>query len=325
VAIILPAMVPIYFVLLLGFTAGKSGVVKSAQVGGLNIVVMSYALPASLLAATAATPRAAMLGQWRLLVTLIIAMMLIYPLWYLFERRVLRRSVSESALQSLTVALPNYAAVGLPIVTALLGPDHIVPVAVAIAAGSLFPSPVTLALFELAKAAPAANATGDETPAAKPSVGGTAHVIAAIGHAFLKPVVLAPAAGILLSLMGWRLPTLATLALRQTGQVTGGLALFVTGLILSMQRFRLNGNVLLATLVVTVIQPLLAFAVARALSAPPDVLRMAVLMAALPSGFFGILFGANAGFSSEDSGAIVITSTVVGAGTLALAIGWLYG
>jgi hypothetical protein len=33
---------------------GKSGVVKSARVGGLNTVVTSYALPASLLAATAA-------------------------------------------------------------------------------------------------------------------------------------------------------------------------------------------------------------------------------------------------------------------------------
>jgi len=62
-AVILLALVPIYFVLLLGFTAGKRGVVKSAHVGQLNAVVMSYALPASLLAATAAAPRASMLKQ----------------------------------------------------------------------------------------------------------------------------------------------------------------------------------------------------------------------------------------------------------------------
>jgi predicted permease len=154
-----------------------------------------------------------MLGEWPLLVTLVVAMMLIYPLWYLFERRVLHRSVSESALQSLTVALPNYTAAGLPIVTALLGPDHIVPVAVAIAAGSLFPSPITLAQLELAKAARAANEAGGETPAGEPSAGGATRVFAAIGRAFLKPVVL------------------------------------------------------LATVVVTVIQPLLAFMVARALGA----------------------------------------------------------
>ena len=39
-AVILPALVPIYFVLLLGFTAGKRGIVKSADVGGLKTVVM---------------------------------------------------------------------------------------------------------------------------------------------------------------------------------------------------------------------------------------------------------------------------------------------
>jgi malonate transporter and related proteins len=324
VAVILPALVPIYFVLLLGFTAGKRGIVKSADVGGSNTVVMSFALPASLLAATAATPRASMLGQWPLLVTLVIAMMLVYPLWYLLQRRVLQRSVSEAALQSLTVALPNYAAAGLPIVTALLGPDHLVPVALAIAAGALFPSPITLALFEVAKAAPAANSAGRGTPPAD-RTGGAARFVAAIGRAFLKPVVLAPAAGVVISLAGWRLPTLATMALRQMGQVAGGLALFVTGLIVSMQRFRINANVLLATVVVTVIQPLFAFAVARALGAAPEVLKMSVLLTALPSGFFGIVFGANAGFSSEDSGAIVIASTAAAAGTLALAIAWLYG
>jgi malonate transporter len=324
-SVILPALIPIYFVLLLGYTAGKGAIVKSAHVGGLNTVVMSYALPASLLAATAATPRAAMLDQWRFLLTQVAAMMLIYPLWYLFERRVRHCSMSESALQSLTVALPNYAAAGLPIVTALLGPDHITPVAVAIAAGSLFPSPITLVQLQLAKAAPGANTAGGERPEAKPTPGGAPHGLVAVGRALLKPVVLAPAAGILISLVGWHLPTLVTLALRQMGQVAGGLALFVTGLILSMQRFRLNVNVLLATVVVTVIQPLIAFIVARGLGAAPDVLKISVLMAALPSGFFGILFGANAGLTSEDSGAIVIASTVAGAGTLALTIGWLYG
>jgi malonate transporter and related proteins len=324
-AVILPALIPIYFVLLLGFTAGKGSIVKSAHVSGLTTVVMSYALPASLLAATAATPRASMLDQWRLLLTLVVVMMLIYPLWYLFERRVRHRSMSESALQSLTVALPNYAAAGLPIVTALLGPDHITPVAVAIAAGSLFPSPIALAQLELARPAPAANSAGGEKPEGKPRPGRATDGFVAVGRALLKPVVLAPAAGILISLIGWHLPTLATLALRQMGQVAGGLALFVTGLILSLQRFRLNVNVLLATIVVAVIQPLIALIVARGLGAAPDVLRISVLMAALPSGFFGILFGANAGLSSEDSGAIVIASTVAGAGTLALTIGWLYG
>ena len=123
-AVILPALVPIYFVLLLGFAAGRTRIVNNAHIGELNTVVMSFALPASLLAATAATPREAMLRQWHLLVILGGAMMLVYPMWYLIEHRARRQSIRETAAQSLTVALPNVAAAGLPIVTTLLGANH---------------------------------------------------------------------------------------------------------------------------------------------------------------------------------------------------------
>ena len=42
-------------------------------------------------------------------------MLIVYLLWYLFERKALRRSRGEAALQALTVAVPNYAGIGLPI------------------------------------------------------------------------------------------------------------------------------------------------------------------------------------------------------------------
>ena len=313
-AVILPALVPIYFVLLLGFAAGRTRIVNNTHIGELNTVVMSFALPALLLAATAATSREAMLRQWHLLVIFGGAMMLVYPMWYLIERRARRQSVRETAAQSLTVALPNVAGAGLPIVTALLGAGHIVPVAVALAAGSLLPLPITLALFEISQAGSGRRV---ESPVSQFARG--------MGHALLKPVVLAPAVGIIISLAGWHLPSIVTLSLSQIGQVAGGLALFATGLILSAQRFALNWNVMLATVVVTIIQPLITLAIALTLRASPANLKISVLMAALPSGFFGILLGSNYGFASEDSGAIVIATTVVSAGTLAAIIGWLYG
>lgn len=311
----LSALVPIYFVLLLGYTAGKSHVVNNAHVGELNTVVMTYALPASLFAATVSTPRQAMLGQWPLFVILGIAMLLAYLAWYLLQRRLLHRSVCESALQALTVSLPNYAAAGLPIVTAILGAEHAVPVAVAIAAGALLPSPVTLALLELA----------DGRKQVAHIDGAAKRFVQAVGHALLKPIVLAPVIGMAISVAGLHIPALATLSLRQIGQAAGGMALFVTGLILSAQRFRLNWNVTLATVVVTVAQPLVVLGMAVALDVTPAILKMSVLMAALPSGFFGILFGANYQLTSEDSGAIVISSTVASMLTLALTIAWLYG
>jgi len=312
--IILMALLPIFFVLLLGYTAGKWRIVDNTHVGALNTVVMSYALPGSLFAATATTPRPAMLAQWSLFVILGSAMMLIYPLWYLLQKRLLRRSAGESAVQALTVSLPNYAAAGLPIAAALLGPGQIVPVAVAIAAGALLPSPVTLALLELARA------DGSDT---KANV--STRIAGAMGRALRKPIVIAPIIGAAFSLLEWHLPAVAAASLRQIGQAAGGLALFVTGLILSAQRFRLNANTLLAVATINIAKPLLALSIAHLLGATAEVTRIAVLMAALPAGFFGILFGKNYGISSEEAGSAVIASTVVSMLTLALVIVWLYG
>jgi malonate transporter len=312
IQIILLALVPIFFVLILGYSAGKARVVDNTRIGDLNAVVMSYALPASLLAATATTPRAAMLAQWPVAVVLGATMMLMHPLWYLYQRRVRGASGGDAAVQALSVALPNYAAAGLPVVAALLGPTEIVPAAVAIATGALLPSPLTLALLEM-----------DADKQAKGSV--LQRFLHALAHAVRRPIVVAPFFGTLLSLLEWPLPPIGVAALRLIGQTTGGLALFVTGLILSSKRFRLSWNVALGAFASNIFQPLLALAIVKLFELPWQTSKIAVLMAALPSGFFGILFGASRGVISEQANSTVIASTVCAMLTLALAIAWLYG
>jgi len=312
--VVLLALVPIFFVLLLGYTAGKFRIVDNTHVAPLNTVLMTYALPASLFVATATTARQEMLGQWPVLVILAGAMMVVYPLWYLFQRRIRRQSPRESAVQALTVALPNYAAVGLPVASLLLGSNHTVPVAVAITAGALLPSPLTLALLEL----PANSGTSQER-------GAFMRFIRAMSRALRKPIVLAPVAGTALSLLALPLPSLADTSLHLIGQMTGGLALFVTGLILSAQHFRLSWNTAMAVAVTNIAQPLVAFAIASALPVPAATAHVGILLAALPSGFFGVLFGANYGLNSEAADSALIASTGFALVTLAVAIAWLYG
>jgi malonate transporter len=311
ISIILMALVPIFFVLLLGYFAGKYHVVDNAHVGELNTVVITYAIPASLFVATAITPRQAIVAEWPVLVILGLTMMLVYPIWYLLQRRVLRTSASEASVQALTVSLPNYAAAGLPVALALLGPSHVVPVAVAIAAGSLLPTPVTLALLELS--------------VAKQGGGAVMRVSRAVVHALIKPMVLGPVIGTFFALLNWSLSPIAVASLQQIGQAAGGLALFVTGLIVSAQRFRLSWNVTLATIIANIVQPLLALAIALLMGVPASIMKISVLMAALPSGFSGILFGSSYGLVSEESDSMVLASTGLSVFTLALAIAWLYG
>ncbi|RXT35430.1 AEC family transporter [Bradyrhizobium betae] len=309
---ILMALVPVFFVLLLGYAAGKFHVVDNLHVDALNALVMDFALPASLFAATASASRREMIEQVPLFLVLGVTMLLLYLAWYLAARRFSKVSKSEASLQALTIGFPNLAGVGLPIMTSVVGPTGTVPVAVALAAGSILISPLTLIIAEMG----AAKARGEQMAARQ--------VLTAVRRAITKPVVLAPALGILFSLSDVSLDALAHASLALIGSSAAGVALFLTGAILSAQSFRPDWKVTAATVASDIVRPLLAVAVIRVIPIPQDAAKTAILLAAIPSGFFGILFAVNYRLDSATAGSMVIASTGFSAVTLAIAIAMLF-
>ncbi len=183
---ILLALAPVFFVMALGYGAGRFGVVDNRHVDGLNALVMDFALPASIFVATASAPRDETLAQAPLFAILAGIMLAVYLGWYAFAR--IRGGAADASLQALTIAFPNLAGVGLPITAAVLGPSGTVPVAIGLAAGSLIVSPLTLVLVEMSTAKQGAAGSS------------SALILRALGRALLKPIVLAPALGIALSL-----------------------------------------------------------------------------------------------------------------------------
>lgn len=309
--VILMALVPVFFVLLLGFVAGKARIVDNGHVEGLNALVMDFALPASLFAATASAPRDGITGQAPVFLVFGVTMLVIYLAWYLFERTFFEATRSDAAVQALTVGFPNLAGVGLPILT-VLGPAGIVPVAVALATGSIIVSPVTLVIAEMS-----ASKTRGTDAMASP-------VLTAIGRAFAKPVVWAPALGVVLSLSDLKLDPLVHACLVLIGSAAAGVALFLTGLVLSAQALRIDWRVVVATGAADILRPLLAVAIVYGFHLGPDVAKTAILLAALPSGFFGILFAVNYRLDSATVGSMVIASTGFSVMTLAIAIATLF-
>jgi malonate transporter and related proteins len=310
---ILMALAPVFFVLLLGYAAGRFRVVDNHQVDGLNALVMDFALPASLFAATASASRHEMLEQAPLFLVFGLTMLLLYVAWYAAIRACTSVTRADASLQALTIGFPNLAGVGLPIVSSVLGPAGTVPVAVALAAGSILISPLTLIIVEMS----AAKAHGaSERPLIQ--------ILTAVRRAVTKPVVLAPALGILLSLSDLKLDALAHACLSLIGDAAAGVALFLTGLVLSAQSFELDWKVVGATAASDVIRPLLAVAVVYVLPVAPEVAKTAILLAAAPSGFFGILFAVNYRLDSATAGSMVTASTVFSILTMAVAIAVLF-
>jgi len=312
--VILLALAPIFFVMLVGYGAGRYGLVENHHVDGLNALVMNFSLPASLFVATATAPRAEMVQQVPLFVVLGAVMLLVLVAWYFSIRAVAKVSRADASLQALTISFPNLAGVGLPIATSVIGSGGAVPVAVALTAGSIIVSPLSLILVEMDTARP--------EEAAKTSRG--QQIARALRRAVTKPVVVAPALGILYSLSGLELAPALKACLMLIGVAAPGVALFLTGLVLSSQPFRLNWQVVAATVLADIIRPLLTAAIVFLLPIAPETRNVIILIAAVPSGFFGILFAVSYKLDSAATGSMVIASTLLSVVTLAIAITVLF-
>jgi malonate transporter len=247
------------------------------------------------------------LAQWPLLLVFIVSMLALYALSYWMQRRLFGLGSSEASVQAINIALPNYAAAGLPLIIAVFGASDTIYVALSIATGSIVLSPLTLAILEANKA----------TAGGQRNLG---VVLRAIGRSLCKPIVLAPLAGVVFSLLGIPLPAAVSRSFQLIGQAAGGVALFLTGLILSAQPIELGPNVLSGALLKNFVHPALAIGLILTLPMDRDTARAAILLCALPSGFFGILFGLRYGLESHVAGSTLIVSSLASIVTLPVAL-----
>jgi predicted permease len=305
--VLLDSLVPILAVIGLGYFAGSSRDIDPDHATNLNLLVLRYALPAAVFVPIASTPWSTLISHWRLLVALTIMLLVPYVLVYAMQRRIFKLSAREASVQALTIAQPNYAAAGLPLITAVFDQAHAVYVALALTLGSILTTPLTLEILE---------ASRSNTVTHKLVTG----TLKALGRSFLKPIVLSPIIAVVFSSLGIHLPDFMERSLTLIGEVGAGGALFVTGLVISTQHVSLNANVISGTLLKNVLQPLLTAALIMVLPLSGDDGRAAILMNALPCGFFGVLAGVGYGVESRIAGSTLLVSSVLSALTLAAAI-----
>ena len=304
---ILNSLAPVFFVLALGYAAGLRKMVDNKNVASINLLLMNFALPCALFLAIARTSSKVLAQQYRLVVALALAMILIYALTWILQRQLFHLQPGEAAIQSLTVAFSNNVAVGLPLLISMFGPEGTVAVAASIGVGAIVISPITLVILE----------SGTEK-AQKMSV--RARLLYAVLQSCKRPIVWAPLLGMAFSLLGIAMPDVAARMLNLIGQCTAGVALFLTGLILSAQPFRLEGNAISGVILKNIVQVALMFAFVRLLGVPAPAARQGVLLAAVPAGFFGTVFGARYGVASIEASSTLIASTLFSVVTLSLVI-----
>ncbi|MEJ5063439.1 AEC family transporter [Erwinia sp. MYb375] len=310
--VIVHALAPIFIIMLLGFYAGKAGMVDNKNVSLLNIFVMDFALPAALFSATVQTPWAGIIQQSPLILVLVLAMWIVYAAIYFLSTRVFKKSPQDAAVLTLTVALPNYAALGLPILGSVLGEgaSTSLSVAVSIACGSVLMTPFCLLTLEREKA----RAAGDAGST------GIGMLPVLMWRSVTKPIVWGPLLGVVLSGLGVKMPELVLAAIKPLGLSATAGALFLTGVILSARQLKINGVVVVSSITTMLIQPFIAWGLVLALGLSGQVAITAILMVALSAGFFGVVFGNRFGVQSPDAEATLLISSLLCIITLPLFI-----
>jgi len=234
---VLALMAPFFGLVALGWIAARRGLLPVDGIGGLMTFVLYFALSALLLRLAA---------QGRLQAGASVTLLWVYAsaslvvmglgLWWARRAGLSRRN---GALAALVTAFPNTGFLGLPLLTSLLGPDAVGPVAATLIVDVLLSCSLAMAwAHSHPHPHPAVGAQGadvqdepDDLPANDP--GPLVALKRSLLGALRNPLLQAMALGLLLAALGWTLPKPVDDVLRLLGQASTPVALVTLGAIVA--------------------------------------------------------------------------------------------
>jgi malonate transporter and related proteins len=287
--LILNSLVPLTFVIALGWSAGWRKIVDSKYSTHFATYVISISFPCLLLVKTA-TSKIDDLINYRFIGGLALGLLGMYLIVFLINHYIYRRSVSHSCQSSFMCAFPNMAFMGIPIFMVLFGEQSLVSIVIGNIITSLIMIPLTVSILELS-----------QDSQVKTSI------VAMIAKVFTKPLVLAPIGGFIISALNFKLPALALDSLKMIGNTTSGVSLFTLGLLISANKIHLDRYVISNVLCKNFIHPLIMYGIVIAFGIGGDWGKEAILLCAMPSAITATMFAAKYDvLKVESSGSAVI-------------------
>lgn len=317
---------PILFVLALGFAAAKAKAFPSGSIPVLNELVLDFALPASLFVGTVSVSRSTLLSEGTAFLAMLITLLAAYALVLAVSLLLFRHNLSQAAIQAIAVTFAAGPFYGPALLDSLFKASTGPGVAISMIAIllNLVIVPTTTVLLEIDKRrravapAPAADgsgAPGTPAPAAAasgPSVGIGRLVGGALFKAVFKtPFVWAPLLAIVLVLVGVDMPDVIDNSLSLIGNTTGGVAVFVAGLTLGVNRLAVKWETVYNVVLKNIGLPALFFGVAVLLGAASGTaFEQSLLLMALPTGPMAVLLATRYRQYEREASSTLALSTV---------------
>jgi malonate transporter and related proteins len=269
----LGVLAPVLFVLALGYCAGRAKRFGSDQVAGLNELVLDFAFPALLFVGIVRAPRATLFAEFPFVLGLLVATVGVFSVVALLSLFVQRHTIGAAALQALAVSCSNAGFAGVPVLTPLFGASSLLSIAIAALIFNVTVVPLAVTMLEYD---------------AQRSAGGKMRNLAAVIRqsvfgSLTKPYVLAPMLAAILVLLDVRIPKEIQNMLYLIGSATGGVSLFVAGLILAAFRVTLTPEIFGNVGWKMIVQPLFMVLLVAALAIAKPLGAQAILICSFGS------------------------------------------
>jgi malonate transporter len=314
ISVIIGALLPVVVTLALGMLAGWHRDYDVDAARSLNHMVLVYALPLALFAGTINIPRAELIGDWPLLIVLLVATVMPFLLALLVDLYIVRRTLRAAALQAMAFGFPAIAFTGIPILTPLIGSNATVVVDFAGLTGNIIILPTTLVLLSFAQV------RGDGSGGDWHSTGDG--ITTALKGSLLQPVVLSPLLAIALVLLNVRMPGVVSSSFSLLGSTVGGISLFASGVILQSQSLTVSLPAAVSSVARLLVIPGVTFAVLMQLGVSGDELKMAVLALGLAAAPMQVILSTRYRTDEQENASVLLYTNVLCIPTLAFFI-WL--
>lgn len=297
-------VVPIIFVLAFGFFAGK---VKAFGEEGnpirtINELVLNFALPPALFLGTVSVSRTQLIAESVLFFALLVTLFIAFLVGFFIAKCLFKRNVIESSIAGLAVSFSAGPFYGPALLGGIYGTESGVAVSMISLVINVFivPLATTIIKLELAKQ----NGTHDTA----------VHLVGrSVYQAIIKtPFVWAPLLGFILVFIGIPIPEVVKKSLGLIGQATAGMAVFVAGMTIAVNKFKMTGEVILIAILKNIGLPLLFVGIAFFfhMTKGSVIFNEGLLLAALPSGPMIILLATRYKQYQQEASSILAISTL---------------
>ena len=294
------ALLPVFFVLALGYAAGKRHTFDAIQAAGFSKLALGFALPAALFVSMTDIRRDLLLQQGRLVLALLLAHVGLFLIALLVLQRVDSLKGKGAIICALMLSSSAAPVFGIAVLQPLMGDTSAGTVGLVALAINLV-MPMAIIALEV---------NGAKTIVAAPgAISQSSPVIGGLKAGLKSPMLWAPVLGILVVLIGFHIPVAVAISFEMIGSATSGVAVFTVGLTLAAHTFHLSKTVLLGTLGRVTVQTMVLFALFHLLHVAGPFAREALVCTSFPMATAVVLFAAKYKALEAETASILLLST----------------